>query len=95
MHAPLFSKEAVRRSEHLITDMLAKFLKMLSHHASEWRLVDLSLGFSCLAADVSMNYAFQRPINALDAEALQSEVIIGTDTLMKMYRWPIYFPNFF
>lgn len=50
MHAPLFSKEAVRRSERFITDMLAKFLEILSHHASESRLVDLSLDFSCLIA---------------------------------------------
>ena len=43
---------------------------------------------------MSMNYASQRPITALDAEAFQSEVIIGTDTLMKMYQWPIDFPKF-
>ena len=95
MHAPLFSKDAVRRSEHLITDMLAKFLEKLSRYASEWRSVDLTLGFGCLTSDVAMNYAFQRPINALDAEAFQSEVVVAADALVETFQWPNYFPIFF
>ena len=95
MHSPLFSKEAVRRSEHLITDMLAKFLDTLSGYVSGSRPVDLSMGLMCLTADITMNYAFQRPFNALDAKGFQSEVIMGADAFTELFQWPNYFPNTF
>ena len=95
MHSPLFSKEAVRRSEHLITDMLAKFLEVLSDCSSSQRSVDLTMGYKCLAADIAMNYAFQRPLNTLDAEGFQSEILKGTEAFSRMFHWPYYFPKFF
>lgn len=95
MHSPLFSKEAVRRSEHLITDMLANFLKTLSGYASGASPLDLTMGFGCLAADVSMNYTFQRPLNALDAEGFQSELVKASAANSAMFQWPIHFPKLF
>ena len=94
MQSPLFSKEAVRRSEYLVTDMLAKFLETLSEYASAARPVDLTLGLRCLAADVSMNFGFQRPLNALDAPGFQSEVLDAAAALLDLFMWPINFPNF-
>ena len=91
MQAPLFSKEAVRNSEHLITDMLAKFLGLLSGYASRARPVDLSMGLACLAADISMNYGFQKPVNALDAEDFESEIIQGAEALVKLFFWSVHF----
>lgn len=95
MHTPLLNKEAVRRSEYLITDMLANFLKILSRCASGTRPVDLSMGFKCLAADVSMNYTFQRPFNTLDAEGFQSELIEALDGSFTTFQWSLYFPMLF
>lgn len=94
MHSPPFSKEAVRRSEHLITDMLAKFLDLLSGYVSGARPVDLTMGVRCLTADISMNYAFQRPFNALDEDGFQSQVIMGTDASSRLFQWLAYFPGF-
>ena len=91
MQSPLFSKEAVRNSEHLITDMLAKFLGILSGYASRVRPVDLSMGLTCLAADVSMNYGFQKPVNALDAEDFGSEIIQAAEANIKLFFWSIHF----
>ena len=95
MHSPLYSKEAVRRSEYLITDMIAKFLEVLSDCSSNPRSVDLTMGYKCLAADIAMNYAFQRPLNTLDAEGFQSEVMKGTEAFTRIFYWPHYFPNVF
>ncbi len=95
MHSPLLSKEAVRRSEHLVRDMLVKFLKIVSGYASEARPVDLNNGFRCLAADISLNFVFQRPLNALDAEDFESKVLSGVDAFTALFQWPIYFPGFF
>ena len=95
MHSPLFSKEAVRRSENLVTDMVAKFLKVISGYASVARPVDLSMGFSCLAADVAMNYVFQKTFNALDSEEFQSDMVKATDANIATLQWPIHFPKVF
>lgn len=95
MVTPLLTKEAIRRSEFLITDMLAKFLKQLSCCASGARPVDLSMGFSCLAADVSMNLAFQRPFNALDAEGFQSELVKAIEGSFTTAQWPFNYPTLF
>ena len=94
MQAPLFSKEAVRSSEHLITDMVAKFLDVLSGYASRASPLDLSTGFTCLAADVSMNYGFQKPLNALYAENFESEIIKSNEMFLKYFFWTIYFRKF-
>lgn len=53
------------------------------------------MGLMCLTADITMNYAFQRPFNALDAEGFQSEVIKGADAFTEVFQWPNYFPNIF
>lgn len=95
MHSPLFSKEAIRCSEHLITDMLSKFLKVLSDSSSSPRSVDLSMGYKCIAADIAMNYAFQRPLNTLDVEGFQSEVLKGSEAFSLLFYWSNYFPNLF
>ena len=95
MHSPLFSKEAVRRSEHLITDMVAKFLAKLSGYASGTMPVDLTMGFCCITADVAMNYGFQRPFDALDAEGFKSELIHAAEALLQLFLWSVYFPRFF
>lgn len=53
------------------------------------------MGYKCLAADVAMNYAFQRPLNTLDAEGFQSEVLKGNDAFTLLFHWPNYFPMVF
>ena len=95
MQSPLFSKEAVRRSEHLITDLLAKFLQLMSGYASAAKPVDLTLAFRCLAADISMNYGFQRPFHTLDAEGFDSEILDAQHTFILLFMWPVNFPRFF
>lgn len=93
MHLPSFSREAVRRSEHLITDMLAKFIDILSGYAPGARSVDLTDALSCLFADIAMNYAFQRPFNALDQEGFQPDVLKGVEAFKGMWLWPMYIPK--
>ena len=93
MHSPSFSKEAIRRSEHLITDIIAHFLDTLHKYVLGERPVDLTKGFNCLAADIAMNYTFQRPLNALDEEGFQSPVLNGVAIFTQMTQWTFYFPT--
>ena len=95
MHSPLFSKEAIRRSEHLITDVLANFLNILPNYVLGERPVDLTLGFKCLTGDIAMNYTFQRPLNAIYEEGFQSQVLTGVAVFTQMTHWTFYFPTFF
>ena len=95
MHSPLLTREAVRRSEHLVTDKVAKFLNILSIYASNARPVDLNNGFRCLAADIVMNFVFQRPLNALDSEGFQSPLLDGLDAWNLLFQWAAYLPRFF
>ena len=53
------------------------------------------MGYKCLASDIAMNYVFQRPLNTLDAEGFQSEILNGTDAFLQIVNWPLYFPNVF
>ncbi len=57
--------------------------------------MDLTLGLTCLTADVSMNYTFQRPFDTLDAEGFHSELIEALGAFSNMLQWPRYFPQFF
>ena len=95
MHSPFLSKEAVRRSEYMIQEMLVKFMTILSGYASDGRPVDLSYAFRSVAGDMVMNFTFQRPLNALDAEGFQSELLTGLDAWNSLFQWPTYFPRFF
>ncbi|KAM0798614.1 cytochrome P450 [Usnea florida] len=94
MHSPSFSKEAIRRSEHLITDTIAHFLDILHNYVLGERPVDLTMGFSCLTADIALNYTFQRPLNALDEEGFQSPVLNGVAIFTQMTQWTFYLPTF-
>ena len=76
-------------------DKVAKFLDIMSDYSSAAKPMDLRMGYRCLAADVAMNYVFQRTFDALDAEDFQPELLKGADIFLGMFRWPIYFPNVF
>ena len=52
------------------------------------------MGFKCLTADIAMNYTFQRPLNALDAEGFQSPVLTGVAIFTRLTQWTFYFPTF-
>ena len=90
-----FSKEAIRRAEYLIHNLLTRFLGILDISASREAPVDLSMGFSCLTADTIMNYTFQQPFGALDAPDFQSHLIKASDDFFSSMQWPAYFPRFF
>jgi hypothetical protein len=70
MFQPYFSKGAIQRFESMIKGKIAQFLTVLDGASSGDKAMDLSLGFSCLTADVVMQYCNQKPLGALDAPEL-------------------------
>ncbi|KAI4245245.1 MAG: hypothetical protein L6R40_002602 [Gallowayella cf. fulva] len=91
--SPGFTREAVRRGESRIASRVDKFLEKLSVYAETGRPVNLSRGSMCLAADTVMDFAFQKPYNALDAEDFQSDLLVPIVDFCKILQWPMYFPR--
>ncbi len=95
MMNPYFSQEAIRRAEPLIQQFTTKFLRILERVALEARPVNMSMGFKCLAADVNMNFSFQKPLGALDAPEFDFPLVKATDASIKDVQWVMYFPKMF
>lgn len=93
MLQPHFSKAALVRSERMIHDKIAKFLKMLQTAASENKAIDLSLGFSCLAADVVTQYCYQQSFGALDAPDFRFPPILAIEKFMHSNPYTRCFPS--
>ena len=74
-----FSRVSISKLEPLIRASIAKFIGLLRTAGKEHRLVDLSLGFRCLTADVAMEYSFQEPLGALDAPEFKFKLITALD----------------
>lgn len=90
-----FSKEAIRRAEPQVQDYVTKFLTVLQKAVDERTLVDLSLGFMSLTADVVMNHAFQRPLGATDTPNFEFQLVKSSDRFMRTIQLRRLFPNFF
>ena len=95
MMAPNFNREAVRRAESRVAQILAKFLEKLNAYAQSGKPLDLTRGSMCLFADGVMNYAFRKPYGALDAENFKSELLVPVIDFARMMQWPVYFPRLF
>ncbi|KAL8802312.1 MAG: hypothetical protein Q9182_003890 [Xanthomendoza sp. 2 TL-2023] len=93
--APGFTREAVRRGELRVASRVEKFLEKLGGYTETGRPVNLTKGFMCLAADAVMDFAFQKPYNALDAEDFESDILVPVVDFCKMLQWPMYFPRTF
>jgi hypothetical protein len=95
MMAPYFSRAAILRLESLIQEKITKFLEVLSTAASSKKVVDLNLGFSCLAADVVMHYCYQKTFGALDAPDFQFRPIVTIEEVFDAAPYTWYFPQAF
>jgi hypothetical protein len=93
MLQPYFSKAAVVRSERMIQDKIVEFLKLLRTAASENKPVDLSLGFSCLVADVITQYCYQKSFGALDAPDFRFPPILAIEEFMNSTPYTWCFPS--
>jgi hypothetical protein len=93
MLQPYFSKAAVIRSEPMILDKIEKFLGSLRKAADEGKVVDLSLGFSCLAADVTSQFSYQKSFGALDAPDFQFAPILAMHEFLYSVPYTWCFPS--
>ena len=92
MYQSSFSKAAIQRVESLIQGQVTKFLDIMKEAASDHKVLDLTLGYRCLTADVIMNYCYQKPMGALDAPDFQFPLMLAWQDFLPFSLWPVYFP---
>ena len=93
MFQPYFSKGAIQRLESMIKSKVARFLTVLDGASSGDKSMDLSLGFSCMTADIVTQYCTQKPLGALDAPDFQFPPILRISGLLEASPFGWYFPN--
>lgn len=83
------------RVEGLIQHQINKFLDVLERAAEHGKVMDLTLGFRCLTADVIMDYCYQETFGALDAPDFQSSLIVRWQKFLPSVLLSAYFPRTF
>jgi hypothetical protein len=78
-----------------VQEKIAKFLNALDVAASAEKVIDMNLGFSCLAADVVMHYCYQKTFGALDAQDFQFRPILAIEECLDAAPYTWYFPKLF
>lgn len=96
MLQPHFSKAAIRNGEHSIQEQVNKFLDLLHSASLSKTVCDLSLGFSCLTADVVMDYAYNEPLGALDAADFRFPLILAIEDFFTIipFTWYLVVSDF-
>ena len=95
MYQPYFSRAAIQRLEHDIWDKVVVFLGKLGEASDNSKVVDLTLGYKCLTADVVMGYCYQKTFGALDAPDFQFPLIIDFEEFFASQTFSWYFQEFF
>ncbi|KAI4088327.1 MAG: hypothetical protein L6R37_008220, partial [Teloschistes peruensis] len=68
LYAQEFNRDSVRRAEPRVVQCLTKFLEKLEKYAETGQPVNMTDGLVCLMVDGVMNFMYQEPYGALDAE---------------------------
>ncbi|KAK4943275.1 hypothetical protein LTR10_017118 [Elasticomyces elasticus] len=95
MYSPHFSRAAIQKLEEVIHAKITKLLNALHMASQESKIVDLTLAFKCLTADVVMEYCYQRNFGALDATDFHFKIIEDMEGLFGTASYTWYFPNLF
>ncbi|KAL8664828.1 MAG: hypothetical protein Q9202_002690 [Teloschistes flavicans] len=95
LYAQEFNRDSVRRAEPRVVQGVTKFMEKLDQYAETGKPVNMTNGLMCLMIDGVMNFMYQEPYGALDAENFQSELLVPVHDFSKMMQWPTYFPRLF
>lgn len=91
---PYLSKSAISNIQHVLEKSVWKFIDMLERHRVENQILDLSLAYRCVTADMFLGYAFNRPLEALGypefkyPPAMNMDAILIASFLAKNFRLP-------
>ena len=93
MFQPYFSKAAIQRLESMIDGKIEQFLGVLARASSGEKALDMSLGFSCLTADVVLEYCNQKSLGALSAPDFRFAPIMQIEEAAVTFPYGWYIPN--
>jgi hypothetical protein len=95
MYQPYFSQAAIQRLESSIHEKIDKFLGILHEATESSKVLDLTLGYKCLTADVVMGYCYNKTFGALDAADFKFKLIEDLEGVFGTASFARYFPGFF
>lgn len=90
---PFFSRQSIQQLEPLIQKQMLKFFETLERKPFG-SVVDITMGYKCMTADVIMEYCFKKSLGFLDVENFQAPLILALDDFFKDLPKSWYFPNF-
>jgi len=92
-YLPFFSRQSIQQLEPLIQKQMLKFFEILESKPRS-DVIDMTMGYKCMTADVIMEYCFKKSLGFLDAEDFQPPLIVALDDFFKDLPKSWYFPNF-
>ncbi|KAL8948117.1 MAG: hypothetical protein Q9222_005665 [Ikaeria aurantiellina] len=95
MYQPFFSRAAIQKLEPVLQTRMQKFLSILTSAAKSKQVIDLSMAFRALTADMITQYCWQEPLGALDVPGFEHPFMMAIDEFCKNGRWDKYFPRTF
>jgi hypothetical protein len=95
MYSSHFSRAAIQKLEVCIHEKVKKLLNALHTASQVSTVIDLTLAFKCLAADVVMEYCYRKNFGALDAPEFQFKIIKDLEGLFATASYSWYFPGLF
>ncbi len=95
IYQSFFSASAVQNFETRLNEHLDKFLKRLEAVSGSTQVIDLSLGFRCLAADIIMGNCYDTPFGALEAPDFKFPLIVDLEKFLDLLTASWYFPRLF
>ena len=95
MYQPYFSQSAIQRLESSIYEKVEKLLAALQAATTSSKVVDLTLAYKCLTADVVIDYCYGKALGALDAPDFGFKLIEDLEGLFGTASFTWYFPRLF
>ena len=95
MYQPYFSQAAIQRLEGSIHEEVNKLLDALQAAIKSSKVVDLTLAYKCLTADVVIGYCYNKTLGALDAPDFRFKLIEQLEGLFATASFAWYFSELF
>lgn len=91
--SPFFSKRKISGRSHLIQKHVDELCeRLVTEYSNKGKVLHCKDMFGCLAADVIVDYCFERRYNCIHAPGFQAPLVVATANLVEPVHWFTQFP---
>lgn len=91
--SPFFSKRKISGRSHLIQKHVDELCeRLVTEYSNKGKVLHCKDMFGCLAADVIVDYCFERRYNCIHAPDFQAPLVVATANLVEPVHWFTQFP---